>query len=91
MPGRAEDKSADQAAALPRAASAAERMAAILAAYASRVPPLKTAEPATSTLAPAAATSARGLRRDAAVDLDVDRPRADHRLDAADLVDARRE
>ena len=46
---------------------------------------MNTAEPATSTLAPARTTRGGGLRRDAAVDLDVDRPRADQGAQAAIL------
>ena len=48
-------------------------------------PPLKIAEPATKTLAPAAAGKRDRVQRDAAIDLKVDRPIADHRPDAADL------
>ena len=47
---------------------------------------LKTAEPATSTLAPARATSPALAARDAAIDLDVDVPSTDHLADLRDLV-----
>jgi len=51
----------------------------MFAVWALRVRPLKTAEPATSTSAPAAGDNRSGIRSDAAVDLDVDRTVADHR------------